>query len=64
MGLGPVNEDLAHHPKKLLCIWVWTGEPPRPTEKDKRMNQSLSHSQELERYTLVVSYNMITYMVV
>lgn len=63
MGLGPVNEDLSHHPKKLLCIWVWTGQPPRPTDKDKCMNQSLSHSQELERYT-VDSNNMITYMVV
>lgn len=49
MGLGPVNEDLSHHPKKLLCIWVWTGQPPRPTDKDKCMNQRLSHSQELER---------------
>lgn len=32
MRFGPENEDLSHHPEKLLRIWVWAGQPPSPTE--------------------------------
>lgn len=34
VGFGPENEDLSHHPEKFLCIWVWTGQPPRPADKE------------------------------
>lgn len=38
MGFGPENEDLSDHPEKLLSVWVWTGQPARPAERQQRID--------------------------
>lgn len=44
VGFGPENEDLSHHPEKFLCIWVWTGQPPRPADKESNDSNGLTQA--------------------
>lgn len=44
VGFGPENEDLSHHPEKFFCIWVWTGQPPRPADKESNDSNGLTQA--------------------
>lgn len=46
VGFGPENEDLSHHPEELLCIWIRTGQPPRPADKDAKGSNDLAQPPE------------------
>lgn len=63
VGFGPENEDLSHHPEEFFCIWVWTGQPPCPTEKDSNgltqalESKSVNPSKELGKGHTLFYYN-------